>query len=156
MTNTTPFDISTNDRFDVVIAGAGFAGLALAKALASGFGTSARIALVTRDCVSAARTNADSRATALSAASVRMLDKLGVWANCSVSAQPVTAIDITDSPLRAGVRPILLSYDNHIGSDEPAGKCATSGWASMSNNADGPSPIGSKVAAPSCSETRDR
>ena len=120
MTNTTPFDIPADDRFEVVIAGAGFAGLALAKALASGFGTSARIALVTRDSVSPARGNADSRATALSAASVRMLDKLGVWANCSVSAQPVTAIDITDSPLHAGVRPILLSYDNHVGSDEPA------------------------------------
>lgn len=127
MTDNTPIAVASKvsspkaaDNYDVVIAGAGLAGLTLAKALASGFGSAARIAIVTRDNIRAPQTNLDSRATALSAASVRMLERLGVWAECRPAAQPVTAIDITDTALSAGVRPILLSYDNHAKSDEPA------------------------------------
>jgi 2-octaprenyl-6-methoxyphenol hydroxylase len=108
------------DRYDVVIAGSGLVGLALARALALGLGPSARIALVTRDALSPQQAFTDSRATALSAASVRMLDQLGVWSAARSDAQPVTAIDITDSSLDAGLRPILLSYDNDVGGGEPA------------------------------------
>jgi 2-octaprenyl-6-methoxyphenol hydroxylase len=112
--------MTNHDRFDVVIAGAGFAGLSLALALTAGLGAQARIALVTRDGIAPGQPRPDSRATALSAASVRMLSRLGVWAHCEPSAQAVTGIDITDSSLDAGVRPILLSYDNLVGDAEPA------------------------------------
>lgn len=121
MTETTTFETTPSSRFDVVIAGGGFAGLTLAKALADGLGRNATIAVVTRETASAPR-GPDSRATALSASSVRMLEKLGVWADCSAHSEPVTAIDITDSSLNAGVRPILLSYDNTIASNEPASR----------------------------------
>lgn len=128
MPDTTPFHQPTdaknsNNRFDVVIAGGGFAGLTLARALSGGLGPDARIALVRRDAArSSAADGPDSRATALSAASVRMLDRLGVWPSCEAHAQPVTAIDITDSSLRAGIRPVLLSYDNILGGSEPASR----------------------------------
>jgi 2-octaprenyl-6-methoxyphenol hydroxylase len=49
-----------------------------------------------------------------------MLKALGVWSSISDSAQPVTTIEITDSALEAGIRPVLLSYDNHIETGEPA------------------------------------
>lgn len=107
-------------RFDVVIAGGGVAGLTLAKALADGLGPAARIGLVTREAAGAANPMPDGRATALSAASVRMLARLGVWAACEGAAQAVTAIDITDSELEAGIRPVLLSYDNVVTLGEPA------------------------------------
>ena len=127
MTDTKPFALNVNssvpadeNRADIAIAGAGIAGLSLAKALADGLGPGARIALITRDPLSAPAGASDSRSTALAASSVRMLDRLGVWAACAPFSQPVTGIDITDSSLRAGLRPILLSYDNSIASCEPA------------------------------------
>ena len=127
MTDTKPFALNVNssvpadeNRADIAIAGAGIAGLSLAKALADGLGPGARIALITRDPLSAPAGASDSRSTALAASSVRMLDRLGVWAACVPFSQPVTGIDITDSSLRAGLRPILLSYDNSIASCEPA------------------------------------
>ncbi len=112
--------VKATDRYDVAIAGSGLVGLALARALAVGLGQAARIALVTRDSLKPSQLSTDSRATALSAASVRMLDQLGIWSRARNDAQPVAAIDITDSSLEAGLRPILLSYENDVGGGEPA------------------------------------
>jgi 2-octaprenyl-6-methoxyphenol hydroxylase len=110
----------TLDCYDAVIAGSGLVGLALARALALGLGPAARVAIVTRNALSPQQPFSDRRATALSAASVRMLDQLGVWNGARSDAQPVAAIDITDSSLEAGLRPILLSYNNDVGGGEPA------------------------------------
>ncbi|CAN0482757.1 unnamed protein product, partial [Phaeothamnion confervicola] len=44
-----------------------------------------------------------------------MLETLGIWSAVAASAQPVTEIEITDSSLEAGVRPVLLKYDNRLG-----------------------------------------
>jgi 2-octaprenyl-6-methoxyphenol hydroxylase len=41
-----------------------------------------------------------------------MLEVLGVWSRITDEAQAVERIEITDSFLEAGVRPVLLSYDN--------------------------------------------
>ena len=60
------------------------------------------------------------RAFALSAGSRRMLDVLGVWPLVADEAQAVTAIEITDSSLDAGVRPVLLTYANALDGGEPA------------------------------------
>lgn len=127
MTDTLPFAFNVNSspnartpRADVAIAGAGIIGLALAKALADGLGPSARIVLIARDDPYGHAAGKDGRAVALGAASVRMLDRLGVWAECAPLAQAVSGIDITDSSLRAGLRPVLLSYENFIGLGETA------------------------------------
>ena len=105
--------------FDVAIGGGGTVGLALACALADALGADARIALVDRGTLSAAG-GRDIRASALSAASKRLLATLGVWPAIAEAAQPVTAIDITDSRLSDAIRPILLSYDNTLAAEEPA------------------------------------
>lgn len=115
MTNPAP-----KERFDVVIAGASFAGLALARALSQAFDGQIRVAVGDRRLPGTAGGRADARAFALSAASRRMLEVLGVWARVSEAAQPVTAIEITDSSLHAGVRPVLLTYANVLEGDEPA------------------------------------
>jgi 2-octaprenyl-6-methoxyphenol hydroxylase len=105
--------------FDVAIGGGGTVGLALACALADALGAGVRIALVDRGALSAAG-GRDIRASALSAASKRLLATLDVWPAIADAAQPVTAIDITDSRLSDAIRPILLSYDNTLAAEEPA------------------------------------
>ena len=109
-------------RFDVAISGAGFAGLALAHALSVALGSDFRVALVDPRSLAAADDPAmpQARASALTASSVRMLEVLGIWDEIRAQAQPVTSIDITDSSLDAAVRPIVLTYDNHISGGEPA------------------------------------
>jgi len=109
-------------RFDVAISGASYAGLALAcalaDALASAPGEDFRIAVIDRAAVTSPAP--DARAFALSAASRHLLSAVGVWDSVAAEAQPVTAIDITDSALDAGVRPVLLSYDNTTSAGETA------------------------------------
>lgn len=111
---------SETPRFDVVISGASFGGLALACGLSRALGPDFKIALIDRVAQSAAAPKADSRASALSAASKRMLEVLDVWPLVADVAQPVTGIEITDSTLETGVRPVLLTYDNVTADGEPA------------------------------------
>ena len=111
--------MSCAERHDVVIAGGGTAGLALACALADALGEDARIAVADRAPLGAASPG-DARAFALAAGSKRMLSTLGVWSAIAEHAQPVTAIDITDSSLHDAFRPVLVSYDNTVDDGEPA------------------------------------
>ena len=111
--------MSCAERHDVVIAGGGTAGLALACALADALGEDARIAVADRAPLGAASPG-DARAFALAAGSKRMLSSLGVWPAIAEQAQPVTAIDITDSSLHDAFRPVLVSYDNTVDDGEPA------------------------------------
>jgi 2-octaprenyl-6-methoxyphenol hydroxylase len=106
------------ETFDVAIGGGGSVGLALAAALADALGAGARIAVLDR--ASFARAPSDLRASAVSAGSKRLLEVLGVWGPLAAEAQPVTAIDITDSRLSDAIRPVLLSYDNTLTGGEPA------------------------------------
>lgn len=114
-----------SDCVDVAIVGAGPTGQAMALALARMFEDDIEIALIDRAIASstgnsAGSAAADPRAWALSAASVRFLKALAVWSAVEPWAQAVTEIDITDSSLDAGIRPILLSYDNITGDGEAA------------------------------------
>ena len=111
--------MSSTERHDVVIAGGGTAGLALASALADALGEGARIAVADRAALTAAGPG-DVRAFALSAGSKRMLAVLGVWPQIARHAQPVTSIDITNSSLEDAFRPVLVSYDNRVEGGEPA------------------------------------
>jgi 2-octaprenyl-6-methoxyphenol hydroxylase len=105
------------DQFDVAIGGGGSVGLALACALTDAFRGELRIAVFDRGRLAGA---GDPRASALSVTSKRLLSVIGVWSAIADAAQPVTAIDITDSSLGDAVRPVLLSYDNRLAGDEPA------------------------------------
>jgi 2-octaprenyl-6-methoxyphenol hydroxylase len=108
-------DAHSTRRFDIVISGASFAGLAFARAVHSALGSDIRIALLDRAARSATPAP-ESRAFALSAGARRMLETLGVWETVAPLSQPVTEIEITDSSLEAGIRPVLLKYDNHLAS----------------------------------------
>jgi 2-octaprenyl-6-methoxyphenol hydroxylase len=110
---------SDPQRFDVLISGASFAGLSLACGLAQALGDGFRIAVVDR-LAQSAPVKADARAYALSAASRHLLENLGIWSAVAGAAAPVATIEITDSSLEAGVRPVLLTYDNATGDGEVA------------------------------------
>jgi 2-octaprenyl-6-methoxyphenol hydroxylase len=114
----------THDRFDIAIVGASFAGLALALALSRSLGPELRLAVADRtDLCQAKPSDADDpRAVAVSASSRHLLQALGLWAALAPEAEPVTRIEITDSDLDAGIRPVLLAWDNTFGgtAGEPA------------------------------------
>lgn len=112
---------ASTDRYDVVIAGGGSAGLALACALADALGT-ARIAVVDPGPLPGrgGPMQAEPRAFAVSAGAKRMLTVLGAWPSLAAHAQPVTAVDITDSSLEDAFRPVLVTYDNTVDGGEPA------------------------------------
>lgn len=106
--------------FDVVIAGASHSGLAAALALSRALGDDLRVALIDRKRPTQTPGTPDVRAFALSAGSRRLLEAISVWPKLAALAQPVERIDITDSALDDAIRPVLLSYDNHVGAAEPA------------------------------------
>jgi 2-octaprenyl-6-methoxyphenol hydroxylase len=62
----------------------------------------------------------DVRAYAVSAASRHMLQVLGAWKSVAPEAQAVRRIEITDSSLDDGIRPVVLTYDNVLEDGEPA------------------------------------
>ncbi len=106
---------------DVIIAGAGFAGLALALALRSSSNRSLGVALVDRvDPRQSANPDADGRASALSAASRNLLEVLGIWQHLAPRAQPITEIDITDGKLESPLRQVFLHYDNTLDDGDAA------------------------------------
>lgn len=109
-----------NDRFDLVIGGGSFVGLALALGLAKSAPGAFRIAIVERMPVSEARAGRfDGRTVALTAAAKQMLQALGIWERVASQAQPVLTIDITDSKLEMPVRSVLLNFDTATETDGP-------------------------------------
>jgi len=107
----------SSERADVVIAGGGFAGLALALALRQGLGDSFRI--VVADPAFAAGAKPDLRASALAAAARRMFEALGVWDTVAAEAQPILDMVVTDSKLEHALRPVFLTFAGEIEDGEP-------------------------------------
>src|SRR5436305_6438201 len=128
-------------RADVVIAGGGFAGLALALALRQGLGESFQI--VVADPAFAPDARSDLRASAIAAAARRMFETLGVWDAVAADAQPTLDMVVTDSKLEHAVRPVFLTFAGEIGESEP--------FAHMIDNA----PLNAALAAKARAEGVD-
>jgi len=94
---------------DVIIGGGGMVGLSLAIALAQG-----GLDVVVADPVpQSAATDAkfDGRVCALSYASVRMFQALGIWPHLEKDAQPINDILVTDGKLNGEPSPFSLHFD---------------------------------------------
>jgi len=109
--------IELPSRADVVIAGGGFAGLALALALRQGLGDAFRIVIA--DPAFAADAKPDLRASAIAAAARHLFEALGVWGKVSASAQPITDMVVTDSKLKDAVRPVFLTFAGELEEGQP-------------------------------------
>lgn len=101
--------------YDVAIAGGGFAGRTLALVLAKQAPRDFRVALVDAEppATDTGRFD-DARALALSAATKHLFSVLGLWEALAPNAQPITSIEITDSPLEADLRSHFLGFDQEL------------------------------------------
>lgn len=108
---------AANERRDVVIGGAGFAGLALAIALRQGLGDS--FAVTVADPALAHAKSKDPRASAIAAAARRLFEAIGVWPTVASKAQPILDMVVTDSKLDDTVRPTFLTFGGEVEEGEP-------------------------------------
>ncbi|SCW90082.1 ubiquinone biosynthesis hydroxylase [Ancylobacter rudongensis] len=106
-------------RYDAVMAGGGLAGLSLALALRQGLGESARLAVADPAFAAPRPASTDLRASAIAAGARRLFEALGVWERVEVEAQPILAMEITDSKLGDAARPVFLSFDGEVEPGEP-------------------------------------
>jgi 2-octaprenyl-6-methoxyphenol hydroxylase len=101
---------------DVLVAGAGYVGLATAVALKQAR-PSLEVAVV--DAAPAGSWQRDGRASAIAAAASRMLERMGVWGEIAPRAQAITDMVITDSRTADPVRPTFLTFDGEVAPGEP-------------------------------------
>ncbi len=101
---------------DVLIAGAGIVGLALAVALRQALGPSFSVTVADPGL---ARPRDDARATAIVAAARRLFETMGVWD--LIASQPILDMVVTDSTLQDTVRPTFLTFAGEIEPGEPFG-----------------------------------
>ena len=80
------------EKVDIAVAGGGMVGICLAVGLA---GIGARVALVERRQI-AQLAESDGRGSAIAAASQRLLQGLGLWAQLAPDAQPIREIRVAD------------------------------------------------------------
>ena len=100
---------------DIVIAGGGIVGMALAVALRRAK-ADFNVVVVER---SAAGGVDDGRASAIAAAAQHMMETLGVWSRVAETAQPIKEMIVTDSRAADAVRPVFLTFDGALDGGEP-------------------------------------
>jgi 2-octaprenyl-6-methoxyphenol hydroxylase len=106
-----------NERRDLVIGGAGFAGLALAIALRQGLGNAFSVTVA--DPALGAAKSKDPRASAIAAAARRLFEAIDVWDAVATQAQPILDMVVTDSKLDDAVRPTFLTFGGEVEPGEP-------------------------------------
>jgi 2-octaprenyl-6-methoxyphenol hydroxylase len=104
-------------RVDLVVGGAGFAGLALAIALRQGLGEAFNVTVI--DPGLAHATSKDPRASAIAAAARRLFEAIEVWDAVAADAQPILDMVVTDSKLDDVVRPTFLTFGGEVEEGEP-------------------------------------
>ena len=101
---------------DVLIAGAGYVGLATAVSIKQ---ARPSLAVAVVDAAPEGAWRRDGRASAIAAAACRMLERLGVWDELAPEAQAITDMVITDSRTSDPVRPVFLTFAGEVAPGEP-------------------------------------
>lgn len=101
---------------DIVVAGAGYVGLATAVAIKD---AAPQLAVTVVDAAPAGVWEKDPRASAIAAAACRMLERLQCWDEILPEAQPINDMIVTDSRTSDPARPIFLTFDGEVGPGEP-------------------------------------
>lgn len=102
--------------FDVVIAGAGYAGLAMALALKTSL-PDFRVGIV--DPRDPREPSKDQRSSAIAASGRNLFRALGVWEPMVADAQPINEMIVTDSETGDAVRPVFLTFEGTPEDEEP-------------------------------------
>ena len=102
---------------EIVVGGAGFAGLALAIALRQGLGDPFTVTVA--DPALAHARSKDPRASAIAAAARRLFEAIEVWDAVAENAQPILDMVVTDSKLDDAVRPTFLTFGGEVEAGEP-------------------------------------
>jgi 2-octaprenyl-6-methoxyphenol hydroxylase len=106
-------------EFDVMIAGGGLNGTALALALDQ---VGLRVALADPLAVETrAEPGFDGRSYALALGSQRLLKALGLWDDLAPQAQPILEIKVTDGRAGEGPSPFILAFDHAEIEEGPMG-----------------------------------
>lgn len=108
--------VDSKNSLDVLVAGAGYVGLAAAVSLKQ---ARPSLAVAVVDAAPAGVWRKDGRASAIAAAACRMLDQLGVWNEIAPEAQAITDMIVTDSRTSDPVRPVFLTFDGEVAPGEP-------------------------------------
>lgn len=103
-------------RIDVLIAGAGYVGLAAAVAMRQ---ARPGLTVAVVDAAPAGVWQKDGRCSAIAAAACRMLDRLGAWVDIAPEAQPILDMVVTDSRTSDPVRPVFLTFGGEVAPGEP-------------------------------------
>ena len=104
---------------DILIAGGGLNGPALALALAQG---GLRVTVIdARPAPARAETGFDGRAYALAIASKRLLQAVGVWGRVVGNSQPILKVRASDGHAGQGASPFHLSFDSAEIEEGPMG-----------------------------------
>ncbi|MEX6507236.1 ubiquinone biosynthesis hydroxylase [Jiella sp. M17.18] len=106
----------TGERADIVIAGAGYVGLTTAVAIKD---AAPHLSITLVDAAPEGVWEKDARASAVAAAAVRMLSRLGIWQEVQDEAQPITEMIVTDSRTGDAVRPVFLTFGGEAKPGEP-------------------------------------
>ena len=101
---------------DVLVAGAGYVGLAAAVSIKQ---ARPGLAVTVVDAAPAGVWKKDGRASAIAAAACRMLDRLGCWNEIAPQAQAITDMIVTDSRTSDPIRPVFLTFDGEVAPGEP-------------------------------------
>ena len=104
------------DNVDIVVAGAGYVGLATAVSIVQ---ARPDLKITVVDAAPAGVWERDARASAIAAAGRRMLEQLGCWSQMEPSAQPIMDMIVTDSRTTDPVRPVFLTFDGEVKEGEP-------------------------------------
>ena len=97
---------------DILVAGGGYVGLAVAAAIKQ---AAPHLAVEVVEIAPEDAWRRDPRASAIIAAASRMLDVLGAWQAILPDAQPIEKMVITDSQTGDPVRPVFLTFDGEAG-----------------------------------------
>ena len=105
-----------SDRFDVIIAGGGMAGMTLGCALA---GAGVKTAVIEKSNPAQIQLPAfDGRTTSIAHGSKQVLKGIGLWPLLEPDAEPILDIRVVDGHPSRGVSPLFLHFDyTEVGTD---------------------------------------
>ena len=109
--------LKQHHKTDLLVGGAGFAGLALAIALRQGLGDAFTVTVA--DPTLGSAKSKDPRASAIAAAARRLFEAIEVWDAVAADAQPMLDMVVTDSKLDDAVRPTFLTFGGEVEPGEP-------------------------------------